>query len=89
MNATPTNIYATLLVVCRLLPPSHLIPTEKLLLILFSRWDVVCVCIHWVVQNTKQHPFLIHAGSIYTIFGGVFVGVLRSQGKIANSLLRG
>ena len=25
------------------------------------------LCIHWVVQNTKQHPFLIHAGSAYTI----------------------
>jgi len=33
----------------------------------FSRWDVVCLCIHWVVQNTAQHPFLIHAGSVYTI----------------------
>jgi ABC-type phosphate transport system permease subunit len=26
------------------------------------------VCIfRWVVQNTKQHPFLILAGSVYTI----------------------
>jgi len=25
------------------------------------------ICIHWVLQNTKQHPFLIHAGSVYTI----------------------
>ena len=40
------------------------IPTEKLLLSLFSKWDVVCLCIHWVVQNTKQYPFLIHAGSV-------------------------
>jgi len=53
--------------VCRLFPPNHLIPTETLLLFLFSRWDVVCLCIHWGVQNTK-HPFLIHAGSIYTIW---------------------
>jgi len=30
-------------------------------------WDVVCLCTHWVVQNTKQCPFLIHAGSVYTI----------------------
>jgi hypothetical protein len=27
----------------------------------------VCLCIHWVVQNTKQHPSLLHAGSVYTI----------------------
>jgi hypothetical protein len=25
--------------------------------------ESVCLCIHWVVQNTK-HPFLIHAGSL-------------------------
>ena len=69
MNTTPTNICAILLVVCRFLPPNYLIPTEKLFLFLFSRWDhhdVVCLCIHWVVQNTKQHPFLIHT-SVYTI----------------------
>jgi len=29
--------------------------------LLNSRWDVVCPCIHWMVQNTKQHLFLIHA----------------------------
>jgi hypothetical protein len=52
--------------VCRLLPPNHLIPTENPLLFLFSRWDVVCLCIHWVMQNT-EHLFLIHAGSVYTI----------------------
>ena len=29
-----------------------------LLLSLFSRWNVVCLCmIHWGVQNTKQHHF--------------------------------
>jgi len=27
----------------------------------------VCLCIHRVVQNTKQHPFLIFAGNVYTI----------------------
>ena len=37
LNTTPTNIWAILLVVSRLLPPNHLIPTEKLLLFLFSR----------------------------------------------------
>jgi hypothetical protein len=31
-----------------------------------SRWGVVCLCIHWVVQDTRQHPFLFHAGDIYT-----------------------
>jgi hypothetical protein len=24
----------------------------------------VCLCIHWVLQNTKNHPFLVHAGSV-------------------------
>jgi len=37
------------------------------LLFSFSRWDVVCLYFHWVVQNYKQHPFLIHADSIYPI----------------------
>ena len=55
--------------VCRLLPPNHLIRTENLFLFLFSRWDVVCLCIHWVaVQNIKQHPFLVHVDGVYTIF---------------------
>jgi hypothetical protein len=35
--------------------------------VLFSMWDVYCLCTHWVLQNTKLHPFLIHAGSVYTI----------------------
>jgi hypothetical protein len=61
LNTTPTNIWAILLVVCRLLPPNHLIPTEKLLLLVLSRWDVVCLFIHWVV------PFLLLAGSVYTL----------------------
>jgi len=25
------------------------------------RWEIVWLCVHWVVQDTKQHPFLIHA----------------------------
>jgi len=37
LNTTPKNIWAILLVVCRLLPPNHLIP------ILFPRWDVMCL----------------------------------------------
>jgi hypothetical protein len=44
-------------------PDSH----WKAALFLFSRWDVVCLCIHWMVQNTK-HPFLIRAGSVYNIY---------------------
>ena len=60
LNTTSQNIWAILLVECRLMPPNHLapwmIPTEKLLLFLYSRWDVVCLCVQWVVQNTKQHP---------------------------------
>ena len=64
LNTTPTNIWATLLIMCMLLPPNHLILTEKPLLFLSSRWDVVCLCIHWVLQNTKQHPFLIQAGNV-------------------------
>jgi len=67
LNTTPTIPGHMLLVVCRLLPPNHLIPTEMLLLFLFSRWDVVCLCIHWVVHNTKQLSFLFHAGSVYTV----------------------
>jgi len=45
------------------LPTSHLIPTEKLPLSLFSRRDAVCLCcIHLVLQNiqkqTKDGGFL-------------------------------
>ena len=29
----------------------------------FHFYSIMCLCFHWVVQNTKQHPFLIHAGS--------------------------
>ena len=67
LNTTPTYVWAVLLLVCRLLPPNHLPPTENLLLFLIPRWDVVCPCIHWVAQKTKQHPFLIHASSVSTI----------------------
>jgi hypothetical protein len=63
---TPTNIWAILLAMCRPLPPNHLIPTKKPLL-LCSSGRMLCLCIHWLVQNTEQHPFLIHAGSVYTI----------------------
>jgi len=67
LNTTPTNIWATRTPgVCRPLPPNHLIPTKNFSYI-FSRWDVVSLSIHWVVQNTKQHPFLIHAGSVYVV----------------------
>jgi hypothetical protein len=33
---------------------------------------MLCVCKYWVVQNTKQHPFLIHAGGVYAIFAFFF-----------------
>ena len=35
-------------------PATLLIPIEKLLLYLFSKWDILCLCIHWVVQSTKH-----------------------------------
>jgi len=38
----------------RPLPPDHLIPNGKPLLLICSRWDVVCLCIHRVVQDTKN-----------------------------------
>jgi hypothetical protein len=48
------------------LPTSHLIPSKKLLLIKFFRWNAVSL--HPLGgANTKQHPFLIHAGSVYAI----------------------
>ena len=31
-----------------------LTPTEKFFIFLFSGWDVVCLCIHWVVQDTNN-----------------------------------
>ena len=31
----------------------------------YSPCGMLCFCIHWVLQNTKQYPFLIHAGSFY------------------------
>jgi len=62
----PYKYLSNTLVVCKLLHPNHLIPNGKHIIILFSEWDVVCLCIQWVVQNTK-HPFLIHAGSVYTL----------------------
>jgi len=44
----------------------------------------VCFCIHWVVQNTKQHPSLIHAGSVYTCvffsFSFLYFGKILSIG---------
>ena len=41
-------------------------PHWKAFPLLFSRWNVVCLCIHWVVQK-KQNPFLIYASSVYTV----------------------
>jgi hypothetical protein len=37
-------------------------PHGKAFHILLFRWNVVWLCIHWVVQDTKQHPeFPIYA----------------------------
>ena len=49
---------------CRPLLPDHLIPTKEPFLFC-SPGGMLCLCIHWVVQNTK-HPFLVHAGSAFT-----------------------
>jgi len=46
--------------------PNHLGSTEKSFLS-YNLQLMLCLCVHWVVQNTKQHPFLIHAGSVYAI----------------------
>ena len=75
-----------ILVVCRLLPPNHLIHWKcSYILFLFSRWDFVCLCIHWVVQNTKQHLFLIHAVSNTTIPAFFFSQV---KGRLCGILVR-
>ena len=48
LNATPTNIWAIFLVVCRPLPPNYyLIPTEMFI-------PIFTLSIHWAVQNTWQ-----------------------------------
>jgi len=57
-----------LLVVCRLLPPNHLIPTEKLFLFLFPS-EMLCVSVSLHPLGGAEHKvtsFLIHAGSVYT-----------------------
>jgi len=62
---TPTYIQAILfLVVCRLLPPSHLIPIKQRFPYLFSMWDVVWLCIHRVEQNAKQKEKKIDTDSV-------------------------
>jgi hypothetical protein len=68
IELNPQNIWAKLLMLSRPLLPNHLIPTEKSFL-LCAPDGMLCLCIHWmrvVVQNTKQHPFLIHADCVYT-----------------------
>ena len=50
---SPKNIWAILLVVCRPLPPNHLIPIKMPCLFLFSRWNVR-LYIHRAAQDTKQ-----------------------------------
>lgn len=73
IKLNPQIIWATLLVVCRLLPPNHLIHTKKLLLqepssfrlrfpsarvFLFFKWDVVCVQLS--VYNVQTCILLPH-----------------------------
>jgi len=45
------------------MPTNHLIPTEKHF-VCFSQGGMLCFCIPWVVQNTRQHPFSIHVGRV-------------------------
>jgi hypothetical protein len=52
-------------------------------LLFISRWDVVWLCIHWVVQDTKQHPFLFHVGSIYTTC--VFLVMSKQQTEVSEN----
>jgi hypothetical protein len=56
LNTTPQNIWAILLVVCRLLGPTTWSPLKSFSNLYPPVW-MLCLCIHWVVQNTKQRPF--------------------------------
>jgi hypothetical protein len=67
LNTTPTNIRAKLLVppvAYRRLPPKYIKHWKAFSIFIL---DVVCLCIRCGLQNTKHHPFLIHAGNIYTL----------------------
>ena len=64
-NVALKNIWAILhLMLCRPSPPNHQIPIEKLYFFAFFKWNVVWLCIRWVGQDTKQHPFLIHVARL-------------------------
>jgi hypothetical protein len=54
LNTTPQISEQNSWWLCWLLPPFYLI--ENSFLFIFSRWDVVCLRIHRMVQNTKLHP---------------------------------
>jgi hypothetical protein len=71
-------------VVGRLLNPNHLNPTIFFSYFYSPGGMSVCLCIHWVVQNTKQHPFLIRAGSLYTIWFFWFLGHFESFALLEN-----
>jgi len=63
LNTIPTDFWAILLVVCRLLPPNHLIPTEKILLF------YCCVSLHPLGgAEHKTASFLIHPCSVSFLF---------------------
>ena len=97
---SPKNIWAILLVVCRPLPPNHLIPTEKLLLFLFSRWDVCCVVasIGWCrIQNIFSKPilqvailvsafFFFSLGSASSRMSWLNVAIVKPENTIFNTL---
>jgi hypothetical protein len=67
-SATPTSIWAILLVVCRLLPPNHLIPTDKLLFF-YNPGGTLCVSasVGWcrtqnnILSNSMQVVFTLPA----------------------------
>ena len=45
----------------------HIIPMSGPFLLLLCRWDVGWLCIHWAVQNTEQHPFMLLVTTLYVI----------------------
>jgi len=64
-NGTLKNTEAIPLVVSRPLTPKYLIPIKKVGVILYCPGGMLCLCFHWVVQDTK-HLFLVHTGGVHT-----------------------
>ena len=91
-NTTPTNIWAILLV-CRLLPPNHLIPTEKFLLFLFSRWDVcTSASIGWcrtqnnILSESLLVVFTLTRPSSFLFYNGIQPGMAAQPLSISGVL---